>query len=157
MWCTCVAYLPQLIAHSEQRSKTIDGFLTTAFSCSGSAGLVASLAWLEVTNSHMPPPPKKFSPDLHVSHGCVFLLQNAGKSAKTGKISSLVMIICMCLCACGCVYVCVCDLESMLVCLKCSTPCTFHLTSDLPAWPYIHKLITTYGFTPSTSLFLHNF
>ena len=64
MWCTCDAYLPQLIAHSEQRSKTIDRFLTTAFSCSGSAGLVASLAWLEVTNSHMPPP-KKTSPRIY--------------------------------------------------------------------------------------------
>ena len=64
MWCTCDAYLPQLIAHSEQRSKTIDTFLTTAFSCSGSAGLVASLAWLEVTNSHMPPP-KKTSPRIY--------------------------------------------------------------------------------------------
>ena len=64
MWCTCDTYLPQLIAHSEQRSKTIDRFLTTAFSCSGSAGLVASLAWLEVTNSHMPPP-KKTSPRIY--------------------------------------------------------------------------------------------
>ena len=153
VWCTCVAYLPQLIAHSEQRSKTIDGCLQL-FRLSRACCKLGLARSYELPYA---PPPKKFSPDLHVSHGCVFLLQNAGKSAKTGKISSLVMIICMCLCACGCVYVCVCDLESMLVCLKCSTPCTFHLTSDLPAWPYIHKLITTYGFTPSTSLFLHNF
>ena len=85
-WCgALVMQIYRTLLHSEQRSKTIDRFLTTPFSCSGSA--VASLAWLKVTNSHMPP--QNFSPDLNVSHGCVFWLQNAGKSAKNGKISSL--------------------------------------------------------------------